>query len=209
MDSVHVVNVVNVVVRTIVGQFFPFRGLTPDAPMPSRDAVEGATASDAVVRVSASGAPAQHVLALVLAPGGKYMTNSTQLRELLERAPPGPVTELIVVADDTFFAKKNMTDVIVTLRAAGTAVSAARFCNFVCDIPAHLSAVPHEIVSPADVAAILGRERRKLSDLPRIYLSDPMVVWIGARAGQVVKITRDSQTAGVAICYRLVVAGAL
>ena len=200
-------NSVYTVVCTIVERFFPFRGLAPDAPAPGRDAIEGMAASDAVVRVSA-GAAGARVQALVLTPGGKYMTNSTQLRALIEGAA-APLAELIIVADDTFFTKKNMTDVIVGLRAGGgaTLYSAARFCNFICDIPAHLSVVPHEILPPAAVAAILARERRKLSDLPRIYLSDPMVVWVGARVGQVLKITRDSQTAGVAISYRLVVTG--
>jgi DNA-directed RNA polymerase subunit H len=41
--------------------------------------------------------------------------------------------------------------------------------------------------------------------LPKIRDSDPAAKVVGAKAGSIVRITRRSPTAGVAVAYRLVV----
>jgi DNA-directed RNA polymerase subunit H len=42
--------------------------------------------------------------------------------------------------------------------------------------------------------------------LPKILVTEPVVKKIKAKAGDVVKITRESKTAGTAVMYRVVVA---
>jgi DNA-directed RNA polymerase subunit H (RpoH/RPB5) len=51
---------------------------------------------------------------------------------------------------------------------------------------------------------MLARERLERSDLPVILTTDPPIVWNRGREGQVVEITRDSQTSGTALYYRRV-----
>ncbi|QSZ66851.1 DNA-directed RNA polymerase subunit H [Methanofollis aquaemaris] len=63
----------------------------------------------------------------------------------------------------------------------------------------------HQIMSEGEVAELLSRYQIALEQLPRIYGDDPAVKSIGATTGDVIKIVRKSQTAGLAESYRYVV----
>lgn len=63
----------------------------------------------------------------------------------------------------------------------------------------------HEILSNDDKAAVMERFQVNEGQLPKILISDPVVEMIGAKPGNVIRITRRSQTAGEAIYYRIVV----
>ena len=62
----------------------------------------------------------------------------------------------------------------------------------------------HEIVPEERVEEILKKYGTNLSNLPRVLRDDPSVVEIGAKKGDVIKITRSSLTAGKAVYFRLV-----
>ena len=67
------------------------------------------------------------------------------------------------------------------------------------------SAVPkHEILSDDEIVEIFADVDYEVSQLPKIKVNDPVSKAIGAKEGDVLKITRDSQTAGIFVTYRLV-----
>lgn len=63
----------------------------------------------------------------------------------------------------------------------------------------------HEILSPEEKEELLSKYRAQPYQLPRIKTSDPGVKAIGAKVGDVVRIIRESPTAGKYVAYRYVV----
>ncbi len=63
----------------------------------------------------------------------------------------------------------------------------------------------HELVPEDEVPSILERYRIGIDQLPKIRSDDAACRVIGAKSGSVVRITRDSPTAGHSVAYRLVV----
>ncbi len=69
----------------------------------------------------------------------------------------------------------------------------------------HYLVPKHELATPEEYNRILEKYNIKKDDLPRIGVSDPAIRAIGVKAGAIVKIIRDSKTAGRTIIYRYVV----
>jgi len=65
----------------------------------------------------------------------------------------------------------------------------------------------HEILTSEEREKILAKYRVKPYQLPRIKSSDPAAKAIGARPGDMLRIIRESPTAGRYIAYRYVVEG--
>jgi DNA-directed RNA polymerase subunit H (RpoH/RPB5) len=71
----------------------------------------------------------------------------------------------------------------------------------------HVLVPKHEITNPEEREKLLSEYRVQPYQLPRIKTSDPAAKAIGAKAGDIVKVTRDSPTAGKYVSYRYVVEG--
>ncbi len=71
----------------------------------------------------------------------------------------------------------------------------------------HVLVPKHEIVNPDERKKLLQEYRVHPYQLPRLKASDPAVKAIGAKPGDIVRIIRDSPTAGKYVSYRHVVEG--
>lgn len=77
----------------------------------------------------------------------------------------------------------------------------------VFDLFEHDLVPKHEILKGDKRAELLSKYRVEPYQLPRIKKSDPAIIAIGAKVGDIVKILRDSPTAGSYVAYRYVVGG--
>jgi len=69
----------------------------------------------------------------------------------------------------------------------------------------HTLVPKHEILTPEEREELLKKYRIKPYQLPWIRATDPAIIAIGAKPGDIVRIIRKSKTAGEAIAYRYVV----
>ena len=63
----------------------------------------------------------------------------------------------------------------------------------------------HVKLSPEEVKELLDMYNLSLKQLPRIHKTDPAIQTLTPESGDVIKITRDSATAGKFDFYRVVV----
>jgi DNA-directed RNA polymerase subunit H len=63
----------------------------------------------------------------------------------------------------------------------------------------------HKILSEDESAKLLKQFEIKPEQLPKILSNDPVILSIGAKSGQIVKVVRNSQTAKFATAYRIVI----
>jgi DNA-directed RNA polymerase subunit H len=71
----------------------------------------------------------------------------------------------------------------------------------------HIYQPKHEILTKQDAEAILRKYNTKPSQLPYILISDKGLQGLDVRPGDIIKITRNSSTAGESFYYRYVVEG--
>lgn len=73
------------------------------------------------------------------------------------------------------------------------------------DITKHSLVPKHELLSVKEKEELLKKYGINLRQLPRILENDAIVKFLNAKTGDVIKITRNSETAGETVYYRVVI----
>ena len=73
------------------------------------------------------------------------------------------------------------------------------------DVMSHQLVPKHEILTEKESEDTLEHFNLRRDQLPKILITDPAVKRIGAKVGDIIKITRESPTAGVSVFYRIVI----
>lgn len=72
-------------------------------------------------------------------------------------------------------------------------------------VPDHVYVPKHEIMNKKEAEDVLLQFNCKPTELPLIFVNDPAILGLGVKPGDMIKITRNSATAGESIYYRYVV----
>lgn len=74
------------------------------------------------------------------------------------------------------------------------------------NISEHVLVPKHELLGDKEKKAILEKHSASLEDFPKILITDPAITHLSVKEGDMIKITRDSLTAGDAAFFRVVIA---
>tara|TARA_B100001540_G_scaffold228821_1_gene202998 strand:- start:322 stop:573 length:252 start_codon:yes stop_codon:yes gene_type:complete len=72
-------------------------------------------------------------------------------------------------------------------------------------VPDHVYVPKHEIMNKKEAQNVLDQFNCQPTELPLIFVTDPAILGLGVKPGDMIKITRKSGTAGESIYYRYVV----
>ena len=72
-------------------------------------------------------------------------------------------------------------------------------------VPDHVYVPKHEIMTKKDAQKVLDEFNCKPTELPLIFVTDPAILGLGVKPGDMIRITRKSGTAGESTYYRYVV----
>ena len=105
---------------------------------------------------------------------------------------------IIISGNLTSQAKQKLTDINLELQ-----VECFNLSELMVNITEHTYVPKHILLSDEEKALLLKRYKIKENQLPKILSTDPVARYLGLRRGNVVKIIRDSETAGKYVTYRI------
>jgi len=72
-------------------------------------------------------------------------------------------------------------------------------------VPDHVYVPKHEIMTKKEAEEVLEKFNCKPTELPLIFVTDPAIMGLGVKPGDMIRISRKSSTAGESLYYRYVV----
>nr|GAT60965.1 DNA-directed RNA polymerase RPB5 subunit [Mycena chlorophos] len=122
------------------------------------------------------------------------------MRKLLSILEEKAITRGIIVFPSTMTSSARK---VITAMAQQYRLEEFSESDLLVNITHHTLVPRHDVLSPEDKTLLLQKYRLKETQLPRIQLADPVARYYGLRRGQVVKITRPSETSGRYASYRI------
>lgn len=125
------------------------------------------------------------------------------VQALVKKMDDSAVSRMVLVGENGI-ATSTALRALDSYKSAGKWIEFFEFDEVVINITEHELVPKHEPLTDEEKAEVLARYNVKETQLPRILRTDPVSKYLGVKPGQVLKITRKSDTAGSYVTYRLV-----
>ena len=121
------------------------------------------------------------------------VTKLREFKEFIDNKEEFQEAILLALSKYTHYTKKEAEE-------AGIETFSIKFPFF--DLFQHELVPKHEFATEAEIQELIDKYAIDVKQLPKILIGDPAVQLLGAKIGDVVKIIRDSPTAGKYVTYR-------
>lgn len=150
------------------------------------------------------------VIIILIAPNSKFSSKSGDFKKLLKGFPKmkfGDNLEILVVSE--FALTIHIKKYILKYKTQNPKIHIEDYdySIFMIEAPKHESVPLHTIATDEEVEEFCAQYYTTRDKFPKILQSDTQAVWLGLRPGIVVRIVRVSETAGIAIAYRICIKG--
>jgi DNA-directed RNA polymerase I, II, and III subunit RPABC1 len=195
-------------------KFLQYRNIISDYKFTSLDEFSSRIKHFGIVHISGKKVKGGHFVYIILmAPDSKYATKSPDFKKLLgplittamnSKQASGRGLEIIIISEkeltnhiikainDDYLAKYGMLHIEHYI-----------YKLFKLVVPEHVMQPKFTLTTRDEAAEFCKEYYTDIDKFPKISSkSDAMAVWMGLRPGDVVKIERTSESAGVAIVYR-------
>lgn len=199
-------------VYTNIPKFLQYRGVKSPHVFMAIEKFSGTLNSYEYVKVDGervdSRGKSQRVYIFILSPGSKYALRAPDFRKLYNTLPKTTdPTEVMFISEYelTNHIRKQIED--IRRESPNIYIESYTYDKFIIVFPEHVAIPPHRIASQAEVEQYYSDFGIAREDMPKILASDTPVVWLGAKSGDVVVVTRRSESAGYSTILRHVING--
>ena len=156
--------------------------------------------TDTVDRIVASAVNGKRVLVYFVYDPKVSVKMMKNMREMLDDDPTKyNVLILVYKATITSFAKQFIATDVNDLNVQVFSENELSF-----NVTKHELVPKHDILSPEEKATVMSRYKTGIRHFPLMLSTDPVARYYGALPGTMMRITRDSPTAGKYTLYRVV-----
>ena len=125
------------------------------------------------------------------------------VQNLVKKMDDANVKRMVLVGQNDI-ATPPALRVLENYKSLGKWIEFFEFDEVVINITEHELVPKHELLTEEEKQEVLKRYNVKETQLPRILRTDPVAKYLGVKPGQILRITRKSDTAGSYVTYRLV-----
>lgn len=175
-----------------------YRGMTLDGQFLSYQEFSTKMQNLGYIMHSFKGQNAQKVLIFFFKKDSKYINSAPEFGKLLDKHKDSQHIILITKKEVTVYIKRAI------LSRSHLKIDNYLHVNFIMELSKGPLCAEHEIIDIKSDPSVIIDIMALPDSLPAISITDPQIIWLGAKCGDVIRIRAKSELTGETIRYRVV-----
>jgi DNA-directed RNA polymerase subunit H (RpoH/RPB5) len=197
--------------RILHEAFCPYRGIKITTPKITKDELIKNLQFDNYIKFEGTNERTNELYCIALLNQNESGTNEiamvTEKFRLFINSIKSDKIKHILIISPCQFGTHVLTHIYENTQGLANMISRYNYDHFKTIIPLGPYCSEHKLLTEDQAKQLLEYHNFEVSNMKRIYTTDPQIIWLGANPGDYVLITRTSQLAGASTEIRRVVPG--